>query len=105
MTYPLKNLIRKNDIDKNIVEEVYILWYLLKLTYFLLNKSLQSQSKIRIEWKEKRNYKYDAPRVYVPPTMFFLSEGTHRQMKLFETPNIPTCWSRLNTLLTLTYLL
>lgn len=71
MTYPLKNLIWKNDIDKNIVEEVYILWYLLKLTYFLLNKSLQSQSKIRIKWKEKRNYKYDAPRVYVPPTMFF----------------------------------
>lgn len=25
MTYPLNNLIRKNDIDKNIVEEVYII--------------------------------------------------------------------------------
>lgn len=25
MTYPLKNLIWKNDIDRNIVEEVYII--------------------------------------------------------------------------------
>lgn len=25
MTYPLKNLIWKNDIDRNIVEEIYII--------------------------------------------------------------------------------